>query len=339
MKNLTISSEHFGSEKVFISLELLTQCNFRCSYCYIFEKEENKHLVAADDFKDSSVHKRNMELIDKLGAVKTPMHFFILGGEPTIYHGLREVVDEIYGLEEKYNVQKPIVEIITNGKRLENPEYVKNLCEGNDKLRITVSCHFEYLDICDYPLMFRNMNEYLSEPDTERIFYILLPEDVKDFLDVKDRLFDQVKQIEAIPNTKVMFSLVNGYDIRSKSKTIEDYFILFEEEGVRYLLDNGLMEFKEGGDPINLGRFDFLKLNADAKVNYRFCQYNIYVLDKTGEGSGSNCGIVKETIDVLTASPEEINKFFSVRPLMCTEEQCPINCTCMPKRNIVVNDD
>lgn len=338
MRNLSMRSDHFGSEKVFVSLELLTQCNFRCSYCYIFEKEENKHLVAADDFKDSAVHQRNLELIDKLGAVQTPMHFFILGGEPTIYQGLHEVVDNIYGLEEKYGIKKPVIEIITNGKKLENKEYVQRLASGNPDLRITISCHFEYLDVCDYPQMFRNLNEYLPTPEVPRVFYILLPEKSEDFLEVKDQLFDKVKQIEELPNTKIIFSLVNGYDIRSKSKVISEYFELFEKEGFRHLLNNELIAFRENGEDVDLGRFDFLKLNADAKVNYRFCQYNIYVLDKTGEGSGSNCSIVKETIDVLTAPPEEINKFFSVRPLVCTEEQCPINCTCMPKRNIVIND-
>lgn len=336
-KILTLNSTHFGSEKVFISLELLTQCNFRCSYCYIFNNEENKQLLATNDFKDDGIHTNNLQSVNKLSAVKTKMHFFLLGGEPTIYNGLPEIIENIYTLDVD---ERPDVEIVTNGKRFMDKKYVESLFGVYPDLRVTVSCHLEYLNQCNYPMIFNNIVEFINE-STELVFYILLPEDINEFTGVSEEIF---KIIDNLPKrVHIILSLVNGYDIRSKSKLIDEYSQYFMNSGRENLLNNELFDFSSAGTDRgpapDIGRFQFLKYNADGRVNYRFCNYNIYVVEKDGSCGGTNCSIIKESINLLdgTSTDDDIDRFFSVRQLVCTEEQCPINCTCMPKRVVQID--
>lgn len=333
-----IYSEHFDSNRVFISLELLTQCNYRCSYCYIFQNPDNAHLLATDDFHNADVHTQNLRIINKLGSVKTPMHLFVMGGEPTIYQKLPEILKEIDDLPKNSDIEQPIVEIITNGKKFEDLEFAKKILEPYPKMRVTISIHYEYIKITDYKKIIKNLGEVLDIDEDSITLYIILPETIDTFLEYADDIIQTLDENYKIGIAKIIVSVVNGYNITEKLDLINFYIEYFESRNVGYLLDSEWIKIEDfAGEQLPLGRFDFLKINAEKNINYNLCNFNVYVIDKTGDCDGTSCRIVKDTLNILDSTDEEINSFLSIRPVLCTEPSCPVNCTCMPKRVVDIN--
>jgi len=81
-----------------MEIEFSRICNFRCSYCYVPEKQECKGELSRDEIKDVLLQAK------ELGAKK----IIILGGEPSIYPHLPEMLNFLndHGLE---------IELFTNG--------------------------------------------------------------------------------------------------------------------------------------------------------------------------------------------------------------------------------
>ncbi len=101
-----------------MEIEFSRRCNFRCSYCYVPTKEELENELSRAELKDA------ISQAKELGAGK----IIILGGEPSIYPHLQEMISFIKeeGLE---------AEMFTNGSGI-TPELADFL--ARNKVRVVL---------------------------------------------------------------------------------------------------------------------------------------------------------------------------------------------------------
>ena len=90
-----------------MEIEFSLRCNFSCPYCYVPQPDYFNGELTSEEIRDVILQAR------ALGAQK----IIILGGEPTLYHGIREMIGFIrdQGLE---------VELFTNGSGV-SPEMAR----------------------------------------------------------------------------------------------------------------------------------------------------------------------------------------------------------------------
>lgn len=86
-----------------MEIEVSRKCNFRCSYCYVEGEEISDQELSLDEIKDAVLQAK------ELGAKK----IIILGGEPTIYPYLKELIEFLAKKE-------LIIEMFTNGSGIDN---------------------------------------------------------------------------------------------------------------------------------------------------------------------------------------------------------------------------
>ena len=86
-----------------MEIEFSRMCNFRCSYCYVPTKSQLNNELSRAEIKDVILQARDM------GAGK----IIILGGEPTIYPHIQEMIEFISSLG-------LVIEIFTNGTGIDS---------------------------------------------------------------------------------------------------------------------------------------------------------------------------------------------------------------------------
>ena len=98
-----------GNQLLSMEIELSLRCNFRCSYCYVPHDSYFDNELSLDEIFGVILQAK------KLGAGK----IILLGGEPSIYPHIREVIDFLghHSLE---------AEIFTNGTGI-TPEFAREL--------------------------------------------------------------------------------------------------------------------------------------------------------------------------------------------------------------------
>jgi radical SAM protein with 4Fe4S-binding SPASM domain len=108
-----------------MDLALTYRCQNDCGHCY--NESKDKPELTTDQW---------MSLIDKLWDIGIP-HVVFTGGEPTLYQNLEKLV-------ERSEMHGQITGMITNGRNLRRPGYVKRLIGlGLDHVQITVLSHME----------------------------------------------------------------------------------------------------------------------------------------------------------------------------------------------------
>jgi organic radical activating enzyme len=109
---------------------LFDTCNFSCSYCCSSEFNEG------DIWKDrDKISKYIRYVLSQLKTYKFEFELEILGGEPTLYYDLNNIINKVSEID---NVQR--IRLITN---LSKPtKYFEDF--NSDKLIITPSYHHEY---------------------------------------------------------------------------------------------------------------------------------------------------------------------------------------------------
>jgi len=108
-----------------MDLALTYRCQNDCGHCY--NETKDKKELTVDQWK---------AVIDKLWEIGIP-HVVFTGGEPTLFEGLEQLVErsEHWG---------QVTGMITNGRNLRIPGYLKNLVKrGLDHVQITVLSHRE----------------------------------------------------------------------------------------------------------------------------------------------------------------------------------------------------
>lgn len=115
-----------GKSLLSISWELVTHCQFACSYCYFHPYESDIQ------------YKEVMKLVLlKLKKINEPFEITLLGGEPTLHPEFHQIVKELYEIE---NVVK--IEVISNFQP--TVEFWEPLKPYSKKLDLILSYHVEY---------------------------------------------------------------------------------------------------------------------------------------------------------------------------------------------------
>ncbi len=110
-----------------MDIALTYRCQNDCGHCY--NQEESKKEMDLDTWKKT---------LDWLWGAGIP-HIVFTGGEPTLYEGLKELVAKSEELGQ-------ITGLITNGRNLAKPGYLKDLVDaGLDHVQITMLSHLESL--------------------------------------------------------------------------------------------------------------------------------------------------------------------------------------------------
>jgi radical SAM protein with 4Fe4S-binding SPASM domain len=108
-----------------MDIALTYRCQNRCQHCYNEPRKVDE--LSPDQWK---------AVIGKLWSLGIP-HIVFTGGEPTLYAGL----DELIARSEHYG---QITGLVTNGRRLRDPEFLKGLIsKGLDHVQITVLSYKE----------------------------------------------------------------------------------------------------------------------------------------------------------------------------------------------------
>lgn len=109
-----------------IAWELVTECQFSCSYCYFHP------------YESSIKYEEVMKLVMmKLKTTDQPIVITLIGGEPTLHPHFHSIVKELYAMD---NVKR--IEVITN---FQAPvEFWEPLKPYAKKLELLLSYHVEY---------------------------------------------------------------------------------------------------------------------------------------------------------------------------------------------------
>ncbi len=108
-----------------MDIALTYRCQNRCEHCY--NESKDKPEMAVEDWK---------KVLEWLWEAGIP-HIVFTGGEPTQYVGLKDLVAKSEELGQ-------ITGLITNGRSLAKPEYLKDLVDaGLDHVQITLLSHLE----------------------------------------------------------------------------------------------------------------------------------------------------------------------------------------------------
>ncbi|WP_298003468.1 MULTISPECIES: radical SAM/SPASM domain-containing protein [Anaerolinea] len=111
-----------------MDLAITYRCNNQCAHCY---------NARPRDFQELSTEKWK-SIIQKLWDIGIP-HLVFTGGEPTLRNDLPELIE----FAEKTGM---ITGLNTNGMRLANPDYLKQLVDaGLDHVQITLESHIEFI--------------------------------------------------------------------------------------------------------------------------------------------------------------------------------------------------
>ncbi|MBU4032232.1 MAG: radical SAM protein [Candidatus Thermoplasmatota archaeon] len=108
-----------------MDIALTYRCQNRCGHCYNETKEKPE--------TDVETWKKTLEWLWGVGIP----HIVFTGGEPTLYEGLKKLISKSEELGQ-------ITGLITNGRNLARPDYLKELVNtGLDHVQITMLSHLE----------------------------------------------------------------------------------------------------------------------------------------------------------------------------------------------------
>ncbi|WPU63531.1 radical SAM protein [Peredibacter starrii] len=109
-----------------LSWELVTHCQFKCSYCYF------------NPYESSTNYSEVMKIVlTKIKNIKEPVEMTLLGGEPTLHPEFHHLIKSLY---EMNHVTK--IDVITNFQP--TVEFWRPLLPYKDKIEIVLSYHVEY---------------------------------------------------------------------------------------------------------------------------------------------------------------------------------------------------
>lgn len=112
-----------GNRLLSIEIEFSRICNFRCSYCYVEEKTHCAKELSRAEIKDTILQAK------ELGARK----IIILGGEPSIYPHLKEMIEFLTG-------EQLEIEMFTNGTGIDE-ELAAVLADHRVRVALKLNSH------------------------------------------------------------------------------------------------------------------------------------------------------------------------------------------------------
>lgn len=158
--------EHL-KDRLYIHWDLLTKCNFHCSYCYsIKDYEQSGQWNKIDNFENQRL------IIDAISLAKYPVFLGLLGGEPTLHPGLLEILDLIKNKILPKNKDNRLY-ITTNGSTniFKKIQYIPNVF-------FLWSIHLEFKDRYgkNFSKIFDNIKMMRDRGFKNRVNFMLVPD-------------------------------------------------------------------------------------------------------------------------------------------------------------------
>ena len=207
-----------------ISIDLLSECNLNCSYCYNkFEKTYPR--FACLNRKDL------IDILETFKKIKYNIVVKILGGEPTLSPFLNFFCTELYKLK---NVSKVL--LVTNGTRIDK---ILSL-ESNEKLEINFSVHpysTNYLSI-------KKCIDCLVQKNQKIVVQLLMD---NRFRDVLSSFYKSIKKYEDLGKITVFNEYIfNKNDKLDFVEPIASEKKRFTDNNIKYTLEEAIdLKFKK----------------------------------------------------------------------------------------------
>lgn len=238
LENITkeFDFEHLR-DRLYIHWDLLTKCNFHCSYCYsIKDYIENNAWNKIDNFQNQKL------IIDAISLSKYPVFLGLLGGEPTLHPRFLEILDLIKEKILPKNKDNRLY-ITTNGSTniFKKIKYIHNTF-------ILWSIHLEYKGHYgkNFDKVFDNIKMMRDKGFKNRVNFMLIP-DSKYYNDLHF-IYNKLKELNVqihphflyknqLENTELYDYPESFFDEFSEFKDVKGNFIFETENGYYNLND------------------------------------------------------------------------------------------------------
>ena len=310
---------------LFIDWNLLYGCNYKCSYCFGQETLNDTYIPNIDNLKYA---------VDQIFKINKKTYIFnILGGEPTFYPNLIDLVSYI----DSFN-KNTILCFITNGSK--SIEYFETLISSfNCECIFTISIHLEYADIEHIEKLIILFNKYQKLISFALMAHPELKEKTFNFfnrlLELRNKyIFDlRIAELKAPPTFEKIDDRYdddfnkwidynrNNYDFNSSNYKQYD-----KKTGLRFPLSHhSIYKIKNENVEKNIQITHALALRnmkRTFKDFYCCAGINLLSIDPFGNYRGAICSVVPF---IGNLHNEEIDIYKLTKYYKCSLEQCGCN--------------
>ena len=190
-------------DRLYIHWDLLTKCNFDCSYCHA--KRQYQKL---NQWNDIDVFERQLLIIKALSISTLPVFLGLQGGEPTIHPYFEEIFKDLY-------IENCETEIQTNLTTKNVDFLIKNFD------LISVSLHYkELIKVKKLDLFLENL-EKVSKSNKLYVFDIMLENLGKDQKEYLEFVKSLLKYTEIAKSSEMIYAYWDNENIMNNSEVFE----------------------------------------------------------------------------------------------------------------------
>ena len=291
--------EHL-KERLYIHWDLLTKCNFNCSYCYA--KRQYK-----ENWNKSVTFNKQKFIIECISKSKLPVFLGLLGGEPTLDPNFLVIYELIQHQITPKNKDNRLY-ITTNGSTnvFKNLKYYPNTY-------ILWSCHFEFKEKYgnNFEKFLNNIKICIDKGFKNRVNFLLNPE--RKCWDDTLYIFNELKKLNVEIHPHFLYNdPCEKTSLFDYDKEFYEYFKSLDE-----VHGNFIFETKDGY--VKLNDYTIFKNKLNRFKGWK-CYNNNYEISYDGKVTN----ICKYFQKDLLKDPLFFKKITEIEPMICPYEEC--NC-------------
>ena len=283
-------------DRLYIHWDLLTKCNFLCSYCYAkrqYKENWNKYVT----------FNKQKFIIGCISKSELPVFLGLLGGEPTLDPNFLEIYELIQHQIMSKSPENRLY-ITTNGSTnvFKNLKYYKNTY-------ILWSCHFEFKEKYgkNFEKFLNNIKISINKGFKNRVNLLLNPE--KKYYNDTLYIFNELKKLNVEIHPHFLFEDDKLFEYT------EDFFENFKT--LNEMNKNFIFETKDGY--IKLNDYTIFKNKLNNFKGWK-CYNNNYEISYDGKVKNM-CKL--NNFDLLK-NPLFFKKITKIEPVICNYNEC--NC-------------
>lgn len=170
-------------QRLYVHWDITTMCQYKCSYCYAIKQYGYR-------WGHPSVWNKQLYIIDELSKSTLPVFLGFLGGEPTLHHRYKELLQMVMDKVITHDDSK--LYITTNGAR--GYEWFKNHPDSNGKINMLFSLHPEYVNDARFEDMYRTLILMNDKGYKVKMNLVLHPD--PKFWEVTKRRYERLDELE-----------------------------------------------------------------------------------------------------------------------------------------------
>lgn len=252
-------------DRLYIHWDILSKCNFDCSYCYA-----KRYYTPNNEWGliDSYI---NQELVLKaLNLAELPIFLGLLGGEPTIHPRFLDLYEKTVKLIQKHPDSR--LYITTNGS---TSIFSKIPYYDNVFFLFSIHIEFKHLYGKNYEKVINNIKLMSSRGFKTRVNFLLLPE--KKYWGEIWNIYNQLKQI---PNISIHPHFL--YNDPCELTSLFDYNPEFYEEFKIFAEEPGYFVYESDSEHIKLNDYQIFKNHLNQFKGFK-CYNNNYEISWCGD--------------------------------------------------------